>query len=267
EINLINDINNKIKANKNNEHLANEMWEIKTIFLAQNFYLIFIESLYKKQYYYAWCTLEKCELKINELDRHASEKIKNNYYFHFLKFQVKRWQAIYPYKLFTSPEFIYKKVRCSICNEIISPRGNCKHIIGELYSGEICYCTVEEIELIGIAIVKNPVMKSNVIDPEGKNKNFSGLNMILNTLNTCLLYTSPSPRDPKTSKKFITESPDSLCPCGSGLSYLMCCQRKNGCLIPHMQIILYNQDIKNKLDTHLSIELKISDYLYQKKYS
>ena len=66
EINLINDINNKIKANKNNEHLANEMWEIKTIFLAQNFYLIFIESLYKKQYYYAWCTLEKCELNINE---------------------------------------------------------------------------------------------------------------------------------------------------------------------------------------------------------
>ena len=267
ERHLINYINNKINLNKDNERIANKMWEIKTIFLAQNFYLMFIELLYKKQYYHAWCTLEKCELKINELDRHASKKIKDNYYFHFLKFQIKRWQAIYPYKLFTSPEFIHKKVRCSICNEIISPRGNCKHIIGELYSGEICYHTVEEFDLIGIAIVKNPVMKSNVIDPEGKNKNFSGLNMVLNTLNTPFQYWDINYTKKFIPNEFITESPDSLCPCGSGLSYLMCCQGKNGCLIPHMQIIPYNQDIKNKLDIYLNIGLKISNYFYQKKHS
>ena len=91
--------------------------------------------------------------------------------------------------------------------------------------------------------------------------------MILNTLNTPFQYWDINYTKEFIPKKFITESSDSLCPCGSGLSYLMCCQRKNGCLIPHMQIIPYNQDIKNKLDTHLSIGLKISDYLYQKKYS
>ena len=63
-------------------------------------------------------------------------------------------------------------------------------------------------------------MKSNVIDPEGKNKNFSGLNMILNTLNTPFQYWDINYTKEFIPKKFITESSDSLCPCGSGLSYL-----------------------------------------------
>lgn len=264
---LIKEIDSQIEKNRKKEKLANKLWEIKTIFLAQNSYLIFIDFLRKKEYYDAWCSLEHCELKINELNRHCSEKTKNKYFFHFIKFQIKRWQAIYPYKLFSSPQFIHKKVTCSICKEIISPRGSCTHIIGDLYSGEICYHKVEDFEIIGFAIVKNPVMKSNVVNPEGENNNFSGLDMVINTLDMPFQYW-----DINYTKKFIphehiTSSASGLCPCDSGLSYLMCCQGRKGCLIPHLQIIPYNQDIKNKLDTHLSIELKISDYLYQKKYS
>ena len=45
-----------------------------------------------------------------------------------------------------SPEILEKKVRCNICNSIVSMRNHCGHLIGEIYNGELCVRSVEDME-------------------------------------------------------------------------------------------------------------------------
>ncbi|WP_324682358.1 hypothetical protein [Bibersteinia trehalosi] len=265
---IIKEVDIQIKNANSNENFANHLWKLKTLLLAQNYYLQFVELISMKKYYDSWLVLEKCENSINILNRHIDKELAKKYYFKFLRFQVSKWQKLYPYNLFASPEFIHKKVKCSICNKYLTPRNNCQHLVGNLYSGEICYHIIEDIELIGVAMVKNPVMKSNVIDPHGENKNFTGIDMILSILPTPFQYW-----DINYTKTFIPnahiihKTPNMFCPCQSGLSYLLCCKGKRGCLIPHYQIIPYTQNIENELEMNLDIKLKISNYLYELRNS
>lgn len=266
---LINNVNMRIKQAviKKNEFLANHLWMLKSLYLAQNYYLQFIESLYKKKFYEAWLILERCEITINNLNRHINEEVAEKYYFYFLKFQVPKWQELFPYNLFISPEFIHKKVKCSICKKYITPRSSCNHIVGGLYWGEICYHIIEQLELISTAIVKNPVMKGNVIDPYGKNKNFSGLEHIFSTLPTPFHYWDIDYQKEFIPSEYIIQSnPYMMCPCDSGISYLLCCQGKKGCLIPHYHIIPYNQAIEKKLNTYLNLKLNMANYFYEIKH-
>ncbi|WGE71598.1 hypothetical protein NYR79_01640 [Actinobacillus equuli subsp. haemolyticus] len=266
---LLKEIDSEINnaSNNRNELLANELWHLKTLFLAQNDYLRFLDLLLEKSYYQAWCTLEQCEIKINSLNRHIDDFSKEKYYFHFLNFQVSRWQAIFPYKWFTSPEFRFKKVKCSICKKAISPRGSCSHIVGELYSGKICHHIIEDMELIGVAITQNPVMKSNVIDPKGENQNFSGLKTILDILPTPFHYWEINYTKESIPKSYMKIASSELCPCGSNLSYLLCCQGRAGILIPHLQILPIKEKIENKLDDTINIQLTILNYLRVLQYS
>ena len=63
---------------------------------------------------------------------------------------------LFPSMPFASRGCIVKKSECSICNDF---SGDCLHIIGHAYMGEICYNILHELDLEEISIVDNPADK------------------------------------------------------------------------------------------------------------
>lgn len=65
---------------------------------------------------------------------------------------------LFPPMMFTSPGFILKNVKCSICKENYSS-DSCSHLEGRAYMGQFC-STVPEIETLDhVALVKDPANK------------------------------------------------------------------------------------------------------------
>src|SRR4051812_6647847 len=74
-----------------------------------------------------------------------------------------QWQSLFPYKVFLSPEMVFR-AECSICGCTIQPRRPCGHIVGEIYKGEPCLRVIKSIDqVLGIALVTNPVQKYSVV--------------------------------------------------------------------------------------------------------
>jgi hypothetical protein len=76
---------------------------------------------------------------------------------------VKKWQNLYPYKVFGSLEYIIKKKECSICGKEKNPFSSCKHIVGNIYGGEMCYSIVKDIDFLALALVTNPDQKYSAV--------------------------------------------------------------------------------------------------------
>ena len=124
-----------------------------------------------------------------------------------------------------SPEFLYKDVRCSICDAKVTLRSDCGHELNEIYNGEMCIRVVKGAEILGIGLVDNPVQKYSVIFPNGDDDDrFTRLKYVASALN--------SPWDAWDYRKeerrqyhpaFKNLGRNELCACGSGLKYKKCC--------------------------------------------
>lgn len=65
-------------------------------------------------------------------------------------------KLLFPEMQFHSIGVIIKESKCSICN---SDYGNCEHLKGKLYNGELCYRIITEAEIEEASLVKNPANK------------------------------------------------------------------------------------------------------------
>ena len=65
-------------------------------------------------------------------------------------------KLIFPSQIFTSPGFLVKKARCSICNKDYAV---CDHIVGRPYMGQICSKIIEDAHLLEVSIVIEPASK------------------------------------------------------------------------------------------------------------
>ena len=79
----------------------------------------------------------------------------------FIEQHVKKWQALYPYKLFLSTEETYKEF-CSVCCQEINPRKPCGHRDGEIYDGEMRMRIIKDIKFLAMALVENPARRFSV---------------------------------------------------------------------------------------------------------
>lgn len=242
-VNECKELKNKlVKQGKQDE--AKEIWVLENTYVAQNMYIKFTKLIRKEKFYEAWCLLEQCEIKILNLKKHFPPDLSKETYFDFLCHQVPMWQKIFPYRIFNSTEFIERKIKCSSCGQIITARNFCGHQIGEIYDGEMCYRIIEDFEIVGFALVKNPVNKMNVIfESDGSGKrvdhyDYKCIRMISNVFPSYFYWWEINKTfDWHDRSAFSDTLPNDLCPCGSERTFSICCASKSIVTTPHIEII------------------------------
>jgi hypothetical protein len=223
----------------NDEAEAKRIWCYKQVLHIQEKYISAFQKMKEEKYYDGWCDLEQVELNLNRLERHKGV-LKADFQLSFIRIHTSRFQELFPYKIFASPEFVIRKRVCSICNQPRGLRSRCGHKVGEIYRGEHCYNIVEDCEFISIALVQNPVQKYSVVFSDRDKSDSPAYHLIR--------YCVERLRNPFHGWSFIRTTarhPHSLfrgtgrnykCPCESGLKYKKCCMlNPNGVLKPHIQ--------------------------------
>ncbi len=232
-------------VSKGLETEAKELWILETTLLAQSQYLKAFGYLGDKAFYDAWCIFEQCEITLGFLERHETARWVS-FGLNFIGESVKKWQSLFPYKVFFSPEIIEIEKKCSICGELVRPRTGCKHRLGDIYAGTMCCHIVTQMEPISISIVENPVQKYSVafiIDPKSKEKtDHYNYSLVQYARSVILEPFQPWSVElttklwPHTYYRHIGRN--EACPCGSRKKYKKCCALQNGVSMPHHLIHL-----------------------------
>ncbi|PHR85444.1 MAG: zinc chelation protein SecC [Colwellia sp.] len=231
------------------EAISNQSWLAKELLTFKKKYIQAFNQIKAKRYYEAWCVFEQLEVSFSFIEQNSqSYDLGEMGVLNIIKI-IEQWQSLYPYKLFSSPGFTVNHYTCSICNERIKLRSKCGHIKGKLYNGKLCLHVVQDMALLEISIVTNPVQKYSVLNPE--KQDFRQLKYVADRLKTPFVDWEIS----KTQKRFsrsqfinIKETDD--CPCQSKKEFKNCCWNKEHLIIPHTLI-----DFKDELPTHLQNEL------------
>ncbi|MBW3127198.1 hypothetical protein [Hymenobacter profundi] len=227
------------------QHLAKAVWCLETVAAIQRGYLRVFTLLKKSRFYAAWRELEIIELTLRALAQHFTP-FDESYGLAFIRITTARWQSLYPYSVFASPEIWKREVRCGLCDAVISLRKGCGHQPGEIYDGERCFRRVTGADVLAIAIVHNPVQKYSVLftaDPAasgGKpNKEaYPLLQYVIKGLSSPWnewKIERTTIRHPHV--RYRDADPNEACPCVNPQgSYAQCCLPQEGVLRPHVVV-------------------------------
>ncbi|QBO59618.1 zinc chelation protein SecC [Chryseobacterium salivictor] len=234
-----------------NEDEGKQLWVIEQIIEIHLEFNNVFKLLKRKQYNDAWCKLERIEITFHSLKRHFSFN-KTEYKLYFIEKSVRNLQVIFPYKLFSSMEILEKEKKCSICDEILKFRSPCGHKIGEIYGGEICCRVITKFDLLGIALVENPVNKYSVLfDKDGDQYNYDVIITLINSLPNAyhpwelIIQNKYHPHI-----NFNNIKNEDACPCGSGIDYIECCKKEKG--VKHLHYRFIVKDQKSRKQTNIS---------------
>lgn len=235
----------KERVNSNDANGAKEIWALEQIVLIHRDYNSVFNLLKEKKHYDAWQKLETIEITFSFLKRHVSYG-KGTYGLYTIERCVKNLQSIYPYRIFSSIEILEKEKKCTICNQVVSIRKPCGHIVGEIYNGEMCGRIITNFDLLGIALVENPVNKYAVgfmSDPETNETkdqyNYAAIDILMD-----ILKNPYEPWDLEIQNKLLPHSKfshlghDDYCPCGSGKKYIDCCLNNDGVRYQHYEFLV-----------------------------
>jgi hypothetical protein len=239
---------------ENDQKEAKQIWIFQTIIEIHKLYRNAFELLKKKSYFEGWCQLERVEISIGCLKKHFLFD-KDQFSLWHIEKSVKYLQVIFPYRLFISSELLKKKKKCSICNNDISIRNPCGHIVGEIYNGEMCHRIVTDVEFLGSSLVENPGNKFSVIfiidEKTGEQTDQYSYDTV-DYLFECL--ESPYEHWDLEVSQRVTKLEDfgsigrnDLCSCGSGKKFKKCCFENIGKKYPHYEFILLKPNNKTLL--------------------
>lgn len=221
---------------------AKRFWCLEQVLKAQQLYANVFQLLKSAEYYNAWCELERLELTLQFLAPHLDGP-GAEFEIDFIDAYRRKWQKLFPYKIFMSPEIIQHEKICSVCRQVVSIRKSCGHRVGEIYQGEMCVRIVSKPEYIGLAMVTDPVQKYSVpfmIDPETGASNdrydYRLVEYPIRRLESpyheweCVFTRR---RHPHARFSFVGRN--DKCPCESGRKYKKCCLLESGVLRPHVE--------------------------------
>lgn len=209
------------------EEEANTAWAVIVILRIHRDFKRVHSLLQEKQYYEAWCLMEKIEIAVGNLLRNCPEALNA---VKFISKMVRQLQSLYPYKVFMSTEILIKERTCSICGKIRTIRHHCGHFPGYVYNGEMCYDTVEAAALEGISFVFDPEHKYAVVFlSDGKERNDQYNYMLLDEVMTFwkdpfMTWHYITKHTHKRPEEFPGLTDEAACPCGSGNMYGDCCK-------------------------------------------
>lgn len=224
------------------QEMAKNIWWLEQALKVQEHYLAAFRLLQERAFYKAWCELERVEVSLIVLERHKT-RYWEDFRCDLIQEYTAKWQRLFPYKYFFSPEFIQVEKICSICKQPVRPRSFCGHRAGEIYNGEECLRIVTKLGAIGgIAIVDKPVQKYSVMFLRDEKDG------TLDQYNYCLVeYAINALRAPfdgwevgRTTRRephehFADLGKNDPCPCNSGKNYEDCCLHESGVLWPHWE--------------------------------
>jgi hypothetical protein len=238
---------------RNDESDAFQIWCAETIDAVQRGFLAAFNSLKAGSYYNAWCQFERCEVNILSLNRHYPQTQEDPHRVVYIEQMISRWQALYPYTVFFSPELLKKRVECSICGVRVSPRSNCGHEKSNIYRGEMCYHKVIEVDILGISIVQNPVQRYSVAflstDKDGEpidHYNYGNIKFVVERLDSAFHgWNSYLTTRVIAASEIAHLDSTQPCPCLSGKIFGECCTGKSEVTVPHLQIQFFVRPSKN----------------------
>lgn len=227
------------------QELAKMGWCLRQVGGIQDRYLFAWGLLRQGQYYIGWRELARCESGVRALWPHFTDE-QQTMGVRFIQTQIARFQTLFPYRIFTSPDFLVLERRCSICDRPIRPRSRCEHKRGEIYDGRYCTGIVTRARLIGTSLVENPDFKANVVflidDETGKpfdHFDYPLLDYLMQHL------ASPwSLWDVRRTERLQPFSrcgdldDDAPCPCESKVALRDCCRPRGGIRSPHVEFLL-----------------------------
>lgn len=228
---------------RNDQDEASRVWCIEKIAEVQRAFIEAFSKLKNGEFYNAWCQFERCEIELKNLQRHHTTSTEDPHRLNYIYRMISRWQSIYPYRIFFSPEFLKKKILCSICGCAVTPRSQCEHEKGNLYNGESCHHIIAEVEILGISVVKNPVQRYSVAfisDEDGKRHdhyNYDELKFVTDRVSSPFHEWKPEQTTRIIHSSDVSHlDPDSPCPCTSGEKFSQCCSGRTEITIPHLMI-------------------------------
>jgi hypothetical protein len=232
----------RIAVDRQDESCAKRVWCLEQAHAAQTRYLRAFDHMKCARFYEAWCDLEGSELALQFLAPH-SDGLPSEFRLDFIEEYIRKWQALFPYKVFLSPEMIEEEVVCSICNTRVMPRSPCGHIVGEVYRGEMCCRIVTKMHPLGVAMVKNPVQKYSVVftcDPvTGKERDHYNYGLVQYAIRALRAGFDrwdaewTTRRQPHSYFRHVGQNDP--CPCDSEKKYKKCCLEHEGVLRPHVE--------------------------------
>ena len=227
---------------RNDEAGAKLVWRLQQALRAQDLYLRAFVAMKEGPFYDAWCDLEQAELALCCLEPHEAE-FWFDFRLDFIRDYIEKWQGLFPYKLFLSPEILELEKVCSICRTKVSLRNPCGHRVGEIYRGEMCCRIVTDAKFLGVAIVKNPVQKYSVVflsDPEtGEQRDHYNYALVEYAIAAVRqpfhTWSTTSSQRLQPHERFRHVGRNDPCPCDSKFKYKECCLQRKGVLRPHVQ--------------------------------
>ena len=221
-----------------------EIWRLHTIKLIQRYYINALKCMKKKQFYEGWCFLELSEKNLEYLSEHFNlEEPGDPFFLALIKKQVKQFQELYPDYWFHSTGVIVKTSRCSICDEIITPRNHCGHELCKIYNGLRCVRIPQNFELDHDAITKYPYWKYRVLFEKNEETeesvdtyDYSIVNYLIELISNH--YEDWNYKWEENSvpySKFKDLKNENYCHCLSGKRYLECCAEKEEILMTYIE--------------------------------
>lgn len=245
-----------VAVGRNDQDEASKVWRAEKIAEVQRGFIEVFAQLKRSEFYTAWCQLEQCEIVLKNLRRHHEVMTDDPHRLGYIDRMIGRWQSLYPYKVFFSPEILKKKILCGICGSTITPRSKCGHEKGNLYNGEFCHHVIAELELLSISAVEHPVQRYSVTflsNEDGSRHdqyNYDNIKFVVDRVSSPFHEWDSE----RTFKKILGSSvahlqSDHPCPCLSGSEFSNCCSGKTELIIPHLEIEFYVQP-PNDLPSH-----------------
>lgn len=231
-----------------NQSLAKQVWCLERVLRAQGLFAEVYRHMRKQHFYAAWVDLEGVEGNIRMLDRHFKGSTEQ-YGIEFLREYVPKFQSLYPYAMFVSPEIWKREVLCSICKAPVTLRNSCKHHKYEIYDGEMCRHIVTKADVLALSFTKNPVQKYSVAWTGDPATSGGEPNQDAYPLAEYVSKGLASPWDKweithttifHPHERYADVNSADECPCVDPQgTYAECCLSKEGVLRPHKLITFY----------------------------
>lgn len=236
----------KSAVDSGDEALAKTLWCLQTVQHYQNRFIGSFNDMKARYYYDAWCGLAAIETGLFYLERHIDFNVCCEDAYSLLQIRkcVEQFQRLFPYALFTSPEWLITRRSCTICGQVVSLRNPCPHKPEEIYNGEFCSRLVEEVRILGVADVENPFDKRNVLfflDSASRkpidNYNYANVYYAVENLKHPFSeWDLNVTKRRRLTSDFNYLGRNDRCPCGSGDKFKKCCMRKKYLMRNHFDI-------------------------------
>jgi len=141
-------------AEKNNGNEANLIYCFERLAMIIQSELKMLVSLKEDEMAQAWDILVDCQVHLGTVIRNYP--FESDHLEHYLNRLHSYEKTLFPKMIFNSYGGFVKQSHCSICK---SDYGDCDHIKGKLYNGEMCTRNITEVELEEISVVENPANK------------------------------------------------------------------------------------------------------------